>query len=185
MPLNAMDAHYQSFQQLVLPVLVAGGIGMLAMKPMGDGIILESKTVTPVECLHYAMNLPTSVVITGCDSIEYSASNPMRTHRPLNSFSAGFIPRINPSRRKNSRIMTVRELADYLRVHPTTIYRQLKSRQLPAFKVGSDWRFNVEAIDRWCPGARQLRGAAGPQGAPFKVSELKVPEIPQEAEAKN
>jgi excisionase family DNA binding protein len=49
----------------------------------------------------------------------------------------------------NSRIMTVRELADYLRVHPTTIYRQLKSRQLPAFKVGSDWRFNVETIGRW------------------------------------
>ena len=49
----------------------------------------------------------------------------------------------------NGRIMTVRELADYLRVHPTTIYRQLKRRQLPAFKVGSDWRFNVESIDRW------------------------------------
>lgn len=69
MPLNVMDAHYQSFQQLVLPVLIAGGIGVLAMKPMGDGIILESKTVSPVECLHYAMNLPTSVVITGCDSV--------------------------------------------------------------------------------------------------------------------
>jgi excisionase family DNA binding protein len=50
----------------------------------------------------------------------------------------------------NSHIMTVRELADYLRVHPITIYRQLKCGQLPAFRVGSDWRFNVEAIDRWC-----------------------------------
>jgi excisionase family DNA binding protein len=50
----------------------------------------------------------------------------------------------------NSRIMTVRELADYLRVPPITIYRQLKCGQLPAFRVGSDWRFNVEAIDRWC-----------------------------------
>jgi hypothetical protein len=44
-------------------------IGVLGMKPMGDHIILESKTATPVECLHYAMNLPTSVVITGCDSL--------------------------------------------------------------------------------------------------------------------
>ena len=52
----------------------------------------------------------------------------------------------------NSRIMTVRELADDLRVHPTTIYRKLKLGQLPAFRVGSDWRFNVEAIDRWCLG---------------------------------
>ena len=50
----------------------------------------------------------------------------------------------------NSRIMTVRELADYLRVHPITIYRQLKCGQLPAFRVGSDWRFDVEAIDRCC-----------------------------------
>jgi hypothetical protein len=64
-----MDAHYQSFQQLVLPVLVADSIGVLAMKPMGDGITLESKTVSALECLHYAMNLPTSVVITGCDSV--------------------------------------------------------------------------------------------------------------------
>ena len=49
----------------------------------------------------------------------------------------------------NSRIMTVTELADYLRVHPTTIYRLLKLGQLPAFKVGSEWRFTVESIDRW------------------------------------
>ena len=69
MPLNVMDAHYNSFQQKVLPVLVKKEIGVLGMKPMGDGLILRSKTVEPVECLHYAMNLPTSVVITGCDSI--------------------------------------------------------------------------------------------------------------------
>ena len=69
MPLNVMDAHYKSFEKLVLPVAVGKGMGILGMKSMGDGIILESKTATPVECLHYAMNLPTSVVITGCDSI--------------------------------------------------------------------------------------------------------------------
>ena len=49
----------------------------------------------------------------------------------------------------NGKIMTVKELADYLKVHASTVYRQLKLGQLPAFKVGSDWRFNVEAIDRW------------------------------------
>ncbi len=70
MPLNVMDAHYDSFEKKVLPVLVKHNIGVLGMKPMGDKIILKSKTATPVECLHYAMNLPTSVVITGCDSLE-------------------------------------------------------------------------------------------------------------------
>jgi predicted aldo/keto reductase-like oxidoreductase len=69
MPLNVMDAHYDSFQKLVLPVLVERKIGVLGMKSMGDAIILKSGTVTAVECLHYAMNLPTSVVITGCDSM--------------------------------------------------------------------------------------------------------------------
>jgi aryl-alcohol dehydrogenase-like predicted oxidoreductase len=70
MPLNVMDAHYQSFEKQVLPVLLKGKIGVLGMKPMGDAVVLESKTATPIECLHYAMNLPTSVVITGCDSME-------------------------------------------------------------------------------------------------------------------
>src|SRR5437660_1220555 len=70
MPLNVMDAHFDSFGKKVLPVLVKHDIGVLGMKPMGDKIILNSKTATPVECLHYAMNLPTSVVITGCDSLQ-------------------------------------------------------------------------------------------------------------------
>jgi len=48
-----------------------------------------------------------------------------------------------------SKIMTVSEVAEYLRVHSTTVYRLLKQGKLPAFKVGSDWRFNVEAIDLW------------------------------------
>jgi len=46
-------------------------------------------------------------------------------------------------------VMTVRELADYLHVHPSTIYRLLKQKRIPAFKVGSDWRFDRESIDRW------------------------------------
>jgi predicted aldo/keto reductase-like oxidoreductase len=69
MPLNVMDAHFDSFEKKVLPELMKHSIGVLGMKPMGDSIILRSKTVTPIECLHYAMNLATSVVITGCESL--------------------------------------------------------------------------------------------------------------------
>jgi uncharacterized protein len=69
MPLNVMDAHFDSFEAKVLPVLVAHNIGVIGMKSMGDHFILNSKVVSPVECLHYAMNLPTSVVVTGCDSV--------------------------------------------------------------------------------------------------------------------
>jgi aryl-alcohol dehydrogenase-like predicted oxidoreductase len=70
MPLNVMDAHYRSFEKQVLPELVKLQIGVLGMKSMANGILLKSKTVTPIECLHYALNLPTSVVITGLDSME-------------------------------------------------------------------------------------------------------------------
>jgi excisionase family DNA binding protein len=49
----------------------------------------------------------------------------------------------------NSRIMTVKEVSAYLHIHTSTVYRQLKHGRLPAFKMGSDWRFNVETIDRW------------------------------------
>jgi aryl-alcohol dehydrogenase-like predicted oxidoreductase len=70
MPLNVMDAHYRSFEKLVLPHLTKQKIGVLGMKSMANGIILKSGTVTAVECLHYALNLPTSVVITGCDSMQ-------------------------------------------------------------------------------------------------------------------
>ncbi|HWS16480.1 MAG TPA: aldo/keto reductase [Candidatus Elarobacter sp.] len=70
MPLNVMDAHFRSFGKLVLPKLVEQQIGVLGMKSMGDHIILKSGVVKAMECLHYAMNLPTSVVITGIDSQE-------------------------------------------------------------------------------------------------------------------
>ena len=68
MPLNVMDAHFRSFAHKVLPVLVKEQIGVLGMKSMGDAIILKSKAASPLECLHYALSLPTSVVITGIDS---------------------------------------------------------------------------------------------------------------------
>jgi aryl-alcohol dehydrogenase-like predicted oxidoreductase len=85
MPLNVMDAHFRSFAKLVVPELVRQGIGVLAMKTMANGLILKSRTVTPTECLHYALNLPTSVVITGCDSMAIldQALNAARTFRPM------------------------------------------------------------------------------------------------------
>jgi predicted aldo/keto reductase-like oxidoreductase len=90
MPLNLMDVHFRSFQKLVLPELVKKNIGVLGMKSMGAGVILQSKTVTPVECLHYAMNLPTSVVITGIDTMEMldQAIVAAHTFRPLSKQEA-------------------------------------------------------------------------------------------------
>ncbi|HEY0786390.1 MAG TPA: aldo/keto reductase [Acidobacteriaceae bacterium] len=87
MPLNVMDAHYRSFAQLVVPRLVSDGIGVLAMKCFGggDGIILKTNTATPIECLHYSLSLPTSVVITGIDKPEIldQAFAAVRGFRPL------------------------------------------------------------------------------------------------------
>lgn len=85
MPLNVMDPHFESFEKRVLPYLLKQNIGVLGMKSIGYGRILDSKTVTAVECLHYAMNLPTSVVITGCDSLPIlqQALDAARSFRPM------------------------------------------------------------------------------------------------------
>jgi len=85
LPLNVMDAHFRSFERDVLPVLVKDGIGVLGMKALGDSLILKSGTATPIECLHYAMNLPTSTVITGIDSMEILEQDleAVKTFRPL------------------------------------------------------------------------------------------------------
>jgi len=85
MPVNLFDAHYRSFAKLVVPELVRRRIGVLGMKSMANGILLKSKTVTPIECLHYALNLPTSVVITGIDSMEIldQAFEAVRTFHPM------------------------------------------------------------------------------------------------------
>ena len=87
MPLNVMDAHYRSFEKIVLPRLVEEKIGVLAMKTLANGTILESKTVSAIECLQYAMNLPTSVVITGCESMENleQALTAARTFKPMSA----------------------------------------------------------------------------------------------------
>ena len=85
MPLNVMDAHFRSFGRMVVPVLVKEEIGVLGMKSMADGNILKSKTVSPVECLQFALSLPTSVVITGIDSLEIlkQALDVAKTFQPL------------------------------------------------------------------------------------------------------
>jgi len=85
MPLNLMDAHFNSFGKKVLPVLVKHNIGVLGMKPIGNGLILNSKTVEAEDCLRYALNLPTSVVITGCDSMSIlqQALRVARNFKPL------------------------------------------------------------------------------------------------------
>jgi aryl-alcohol dehydrogenase-like predicted oxidoreductase len=87
MPLNVMDAHYRSFEKRVVPELVKLEIGVLGMKSMANGILLKSKTVTPIECLHYALNLPTSVVITGIDSMEIldQAFSAVESFHPLSN----------------------------------------------------------------------------------------------------
>ncbi len=85
MPLSVMDAHYRSFGKLVLPELVKRNIGVLAMKTLANGHILKSNAVSAVECLHYALNLPTSVVITGIDTMEIldQAFEAARTFHPM------------------------------------------------------------------------------------------------------
>lgn len=91
MPLNVMDTHFRSFERTVLPKLVREQVGVLGMKALGDPFILKSGVVKPIECLHYAMNLPTSVVITGIDSLPIldQALEAARTFEPLTSEQAG------------------------------------------------------------------------------------------------
>jgi aryl-alcohol dehydrogenase-like predicted oxidoreductase len=85
MPLNVMDYHYRSFGHNVLPVLLERGIGVLGMKPLGDHMIPRSGLISPIDCLHFAMNLPVSVVINGCQSLAdlQQALEAVRTFRPL------------------------------------------------------------------------------------------------------
>jgi predicted aldo/keto reductase-like oxidoreductase len=85
MPLNVMDAHFRSFGRNVVPLAIEQGIAVLGMKPLGSGAILKSQTVTPIKCLHYAMSLPTSVVITGMDTLAIldQGLQAVRTFQPL------------------------------------------------------------------------------------------------------
>jgi diketogulonate reductase-like aldo/keto reductase len=91
MPLNVMDAHFRSFQHQVVPVVLKERSGVLGMKTFGDHFILSSKTVTPIEALHYSMSLPTSVVITGIDKPEVleQAIEAVRTYKKLDDAAIG------------------------------------------------------------------------------------------------
>ncbi len=90
MPLNVMDAHFHSFEKHVLPELVTREIGVIGMKPLGNGDILKSNIVSPMECLHYAMSLPTSVVLTGMDTMERvdQALKAVREFHPMDESQA-------------------------------------------------------------------------------------------------
>lgn len=85
MPLNVMDAHFRSFAQLVVPRMIEEGIGVLGMKCFGDSVILKSKTIEPIECLHYSLNLPVSVQITGIDNRQIldQAFSAVKSFRPM------------------------------------------------------------------------------------------------------
>jgi aryl-alcohol dehydrogenase-like predicted oxidoreductase len=85
MPINVMDPHFRSFEHQVLPRLVAEKIGVLSMKPMGDAVILTSKVVSAVECLHYAMSVSPGSVVTGIDSMPIldQALEAVRSFQPM------------------------------------------------------------------------------------------------------
>lgn len=85
MPLNVMDAHYDSFEKTVVPIAVQQGTAILGMKAFGDDFILRTDAVAPIEMLQYPMNLPISVQITGIDSMAIleQALEAVRTFRPL------------------------------------------------------------------------------------------------------
>ena len=85
MPLSLMDYHFRSFAHQVVPKLVEQGIAPLAMKTLCAGAIPRSNTASAIECLHYALNLPVAVVITGIDTEERldQALEAMRTFKPM------------------------------------------------------------------------------------------------------
>ncbi|HZY72259.1 MAG TPA: aldo/keto reductase [Edaphobacter sp.] len=85
MPVNVMDAHFRSFTKQVIPVALKQGTGILAMKTFGGSYILRSKTVEPIEALHYSLTQPVSVVITGIESptILDQALRAAKTFKPL------------------------------------------------------------------------------------------------------
>ena len=86
MPLNVLDYHFRSFAHEVVPKLIQQKVAVLGMKPMASGIVFQSGAqVTGIECLHYALNLPTSVVITGCENEERlnQALEAARTFKPM------------------------------------------------------------------------------------------------------
>jgi predicted aldo/keto reductase-like oxidoreductase len=87
MPLNVLDYHFRSFAHQVVPRLVAERTAVLGMKPLASGLMFQLAQIDAVECLHYALNLPTSVVMNGCDSLERldQAFRAMKTFKPMSA----------------------------------------------------------------------------------------------------
>lgn len=85
MPLNVLDASFRSFGHQVVPKLVEQGIAVLGMKPLAFGAIPQNHIASAIECLHFSLSLPTSVVINGCDSVDRvnQAIEAARTFKPL------------------------------------------------------------------------------------------------------
>jgi aryl-alcohol dehydrogenase-like predicted oxidoreductase len=85
MPINILDYSFRSFRHAVVPKLVERGIALLGMKPMASANIPQNRIATGIECLHYALSQPTSVVITGCDSLARldQAFEAAKTFQPL------------------------------------------------------------------------------------------------------
>lgn len=91
MPLNVLDAGFNSFQRQVLPVLVERRIGVLAMKPMAAGRLFHTRAINGVEALQYVMNLPVDVVITGMITVNDldQAIEAAATFQPLSDLEVG------------------------------------------------------------------------------------------------
>jgi predicted aldo/keto reductase-like oxidoreductase len=85
MPLNVLDYHFKSFAHQVVPRLVSEKTAVLGMKPLASGLIFGLNHIDAVDCLHYSLNLPTSVVINGCDSLERldQAFQAMKSFKPM------------------------------------------------------------------------------------------------------
>jgi predicted aldo/keto reductase-like oxidoreductase len=87
MPVNVMDSHFDSFQQMIFPIAEAQKTAVLAMKTFGDTFIYQAHVAPPIELLHYGMSQPVAVVITGCDhlSILQQALEAVRTYQPMSA----------------------------------------------------------------------------------------------------
>jgi len=87
MPVNVMDSHFDSFQQMIFPIAQARKTAVLAMKTFGDTFIVDTKIASPIEMLHYGMSQPVAVVITGCDKMPVleQALEAVRSYQPMSA----------------------------------------------------------------------------------------------------
>ncbi len=121
MPLNVADAHYDSFEKLVLPVLIKKKIGVLGMKPFAGGFLIKNQLgLTPEECLRYAMSLPVSVTITGCDSMKIleQALKVVREFQPMSESADRGAPRAHLINRRKGKVGALQNGHDFRRHEP-------------------------------------------------------------------